>query len=137
MKEEILAYGHPNILSNHKTTIEITKDNNLTKNGNCIIGVKANKSCFDLNKNIKNSLKEGRNIKITFCVDNIIDEIIAKGSPNLILENKKDIVIRKSDFIDDRTLAINANKAACDIKRDIIESLKNKNNKIKIELKII
>ncbi len=137
MKEEIIAYGHPNILSNHKTTIEITKDNNLTKNGNCIIGVKANKSCFDLDKNIKNSLKEGRNIKITFCVDNIIDEIIAKGSPNLSLENKKDIVIRKSDFIDNRTLAIKADKAACDLKSKLINSLKDEKIRIKIRLEII
>lgn len=137
MKEEILAYGHPNILSNHKTTIEITKDYDLTKNGDCIVGIKANKACFDLNKNIKNSLKEGKNIKIIFCVGNIVDEIIAKGSPNLILENKKDIVIRKSDFIDDRTLAINANKAACDLKSKLIRSLKDEKIKIKIQLKII
>jgi len=137
MKEELLAYGHPNILSNHKTTIEITKDDNLTKNGNCIIGIKANKACFDINKNIKNLLKEGKYIKIIFSVNNLKDEIVARGSQNLILENKKDIVIRKSNFIDDRTLAINADKAACDIKRNLIESLKNKNNKIKIELKII
>ena len=35
------AYGHPNILGTHKTTFEFTKDNELTLNGDCIVGVKA------------------------------------------------------------------------------------------------
>jgi len=62
------------------------------------------------------------------------DEVLAKGSKDLILSDKEDIVIRKSDFIDDRTLAINANKAACDLKKELIREFKNPENKIKITI---
>ena len=42
-------------------------------------------------------------------------------------------MIRKSDFLDSRTFAINADKAACDINRKIIEELK-KEKKIEISI---
>lgn len=132
MQEEIIAYGHSNILSTHKTTIEITKDSNVTKKGDCIIGIKSNKACSDLADNVKNSLKNEKDVKIIFQVNGIEDKISAKGSKNLILMGKEDIVIRKSNFIDERTLAINSNKAACDLKKELIKELKNPKNKIKI-----
>ena len=40
MKIEIPFTGHKNILSLHKKTIEITKDSQLTVNGDCIVGVR-------------------------------------------------------------------------------------------------
>jgi hypothetical protein len=46
--EEIVFYGHPNVLGLHKRTIEITKDDYLTERGDCIIGINSNKSCNDL-----------------------------------------------------------------------------------------
>ncbi|TMI58912.1 DUF371 domain-containing protein, partial [Candidatus Bathyarchaeota archaeon] len=35
------AFGHPRILSTHPTTIEITRSQNLTIRGDCVIGVKS------------------------------------------------------------------------------------------------
>jgi len=67
---------------------------------------------------------------------NIIDKIIAEGSPNLPLTNSKDIVIRKSDYICNRTLAINANKAACDLSSNLVEKLKDPKKIVKIILLI-
>jgi hypothetical protein len=69
-------------------------------------------------------------------VDGIIDKIIAEGSPNLPLTNSKDIVIRKSDYICNRTLAINANKAACDLSSNLVEKLKDPKKIVKIILLI-
>ncbi|RLI98790.1 MAG: DUF371 domain-containing protein, partial [Candidatus Aenigmatarchaeota archaeon] len=48
----------------------------------------------------------------------------------------EDIVVRKSDFIDERTLAILADKAACDIKREIIEKMKNPEAQMKIVVEV-
>ena len=45
--EEIIAQGHPNVLGTHRTTIEITTEDFLTTNGNCIIGVMSSKSVND------------------------------------------------------------------------------------------
>ncbi len=136
VKEEIIAYGHPNITASHKTTFEITKEENLGKEGDCIIGVKANKACKDLSEEFKNGLKEGKKVEIKIEVEGISDKIIAFGSPALKLSDEKSIVIRKSDFIDKRTLAILADKAACDIKREIIEKMKNPQTKMRILLEI-
>ncbi|HIP58595.1 MAG TPA: DUF371 domain-containing protein, partial [Archaeoglobus profundus] len=38
MKEVITAWGHPNITAKHRTTLEITKDEELSIRGDCIIG---------------------------------------------------------------------------------------------------
>ncbi|MEM5832867.1 MAG: DUF371 domain-containing protein, partial [Candidatus Aenigmatarchaeota archaeon] len=57
-------------------------------------------------------------------------------SPALKLTNDKSIVIRKSDYIDDRTAAILSTKAAIDIDRRIIEKLKNENKQFKIIFEI-
>jgi hypothetical protein len=137
MKIIIHGKSHPNILSTHRTTIEFTKEEKLTKNGNCIVAVCCDKSCKDLPEDFKKELKSGKKIKITIKVDDLEEEIIAYGSENLILSDKKDIVIRKSDFIDSRTLAIKADKSAIDLNRELVEKIKDKNSKIEIILEII
>ena len=88
VREEVIAWGHPNILGTHETTFEITKEKELTKKGDCIIGVKANKSCYDLSDEIKSALKEGRKVRITLIAGEEKDVIEAVGSPALKLTNK-------------------------------------------------
>ncbi|MEM5794361.1 MAG: DUF371 domain-containing protein [Candidatus Aenigmatarchaeota archaeon] len=136
VKEEIIAYGHPNISAMHKTTFEITKSGEIKKDADCIIGVKANKSCKDLSKEIKEALKEGKKVEITISAGGIEDKVIAYGSPALKLSHVEDIVVRKSDFIDNRTLAILSNKAACDLKRELVEKLKTLGTEIKITIEV-
>lgn len=134
VREEIIAYGHPKIKATHETTIEITKEKKLTDKGDCIIAVKANKACKDLNELLKNFLKLAQAVKITISANGIEDEILAFGSPILKLTSDKSIVIRKSDFIDDRTLAIMSNKAACDLDRRLVEELKNPKTEVVIRI---
>ncbi len=124
MEEEIIFKGHQNIKSTHKTTIEVTKDAHLTPRGDCIIGVNANKGCDDLSDQFKNRLKDDNVIKISIIVDNYEYSFNAFGSKQLILSNKHDIVIRKSNFVCNRTLCIKSQKASIDIPRDIIQLLK-------------
>ena len=49
------AYGHPNILGIHKTTLEFTKDEELSLDGDCIVGVKADFELSRLKRFIKGS----------------------------------------------------------------------------------
>ena len=138
MKEEIIAYGHENITAKHETTFEITKDRDISIRADCIIATNSNKAINDLDEEFKKELKnDDVTVKIIIKVDDIKDVILAKGSRNLILNHSRDIVIRKSDFIDSRTLAIKSNKAAKDIDRRIIERIKNRNKQIKILIYII
>jgi len=134
VKEVIIAYGHPNITATHATTIEITKASEIKEDADCIIAVKANKGCKDLSEGMKDALKNGRKVEITIEAGGVEDNIVVYGSPALKLTHPEDIVIRKSDFIDDRTLAILADKAASELKREIIEKLKTPNIEIKITL---
>jgi hypothetical protein len=85
---------------------------------------------------MKNALKVGKEIKITIEAEGIKDEVVAYGSPALKLSSKKSMVVRKSSFIDSRTLAILANKAARDLKRELVEKLKNPETVVRITLEV-
>ena len=126
MRFEIEFFGHENIRSNHKKTIEITKESHLTPRGDCIVGVSANSSCADLPEKLKEQIRDP-NSKITFLIKVKDTEFVVegKGHPDLILTHKDDIVIRKSDFICPRTLAIHCDKASDLLPRDMVNLLQD------------
>ena len=124
-KETIIAFGHKNIKANHRTTFEITKEKYLTPKGDCIIGINANKSASDLSENFKSCAKRASSkLVIHLIVDGYEEIIHAEGSPRLKFVSNTSIVVRKSSYIDGRTIAINSDKSASDINREIISSLK-------------
>jgi hypothetical protein len=124
LEEEITFYGHKNILSLHPRTIEVTKDPNLTKNGDCIIGVSANKACDDLNISVKKKLRTNETfVKMKIIVDQVEFELAGIGNIDLSISHKHDIVLRKSNYADSRTLAISCDKSAIDIPRDLVNLL--------------
>ena len=126
MKFEIEFSGHENIRSNHQKTIEITKESHLTPQGDCIVGVNATSSCADLPDDLKNKLKDP-NTKVTFSifVGNYEFLIHGMGNPDLILTHSDDIVIRKSNFICPRTLAVKCDKASDMLPREMVSLLRN------------
>ncbi|TFG28397.1 MAG: DUF371 domain-containing protein [Promethearchaeota archaeon] len=130
--EEIYAFGHNYILCTHNTTIEITKEKNLTKKGNCILGINSSKACSDLNQNLKSQLNQGKKFKIILKVRDQIDHFYGYGHSNLTLLDKRDMVFRKSKFICDRTVLINCTKSASELNRKLIGYLKNKDEKLSI-----
>lgn len=133
LKEQIVAFGHENVLAIHPTTFMITKDKELTKQGDCIIAVCADKAVSDLSAEFKQKLREpDTKLDIIIEVNGLIEQVTAYGSAELELSNKGDIVIRKSDFISDRTLAVRADKAAIDFPREFVKKLKNSNQQVNI-----
>lgn len=130
MKYSFNAYGHENILGTHKTTIEFTKDKELSLRGNCIIGVKADFE-FDKLREFNKKLSIKKKIIIKIKTGNLQEEVIADINPEF--NDNKDMVIRKSNFTCKRTFAVNANKGAFELKRGFVNSLK-KNIKIIIEI---
>ena len=126
MKIEIPFRGHKNILSLHQKTLEITKDDELTSNGDCIVGVSANISCVDLPEKMKKKIRNPKT-KITFSIraGNKKFTIQGNGSKKLSLKHTKDIVLRKSAFTCSRTIAINCDNASSDIPRDFVKILQN------------
>jgi len=130
MRFEIQFSGHENIRSNHQKTIEITKESHLTPSGDCIIGVNASASCADLPDSIKKKL-QNPNSKVNFSIKVGSHEFIVKGRghEDLILTHHEDIVIRKSNFVCPRTLAIKCDKASDLMPREMITLLQNPNTR--------
>lgn len=130
MRFDIEFSGHENIRSNHPRTIEITKDSELTLRGDCIIGVNAKYSCADLPKFLKEKLQDPNTIvAFTICVGDQKFTLTGKGHKDLSLTHNEDIVIRKSDFVCSRTMAVKCDKASDSLPREMIKLLQNPNTK--------
>jgi hypothetical protein len=133
--EKINAYGHENVRSTHETTFEITKEKKLTKHGDCIIAVGATKGANDMDPRFREVVKrEGAKITITIEAGGVKEVVDTRGTPRLRLTHPTDLVVRKSDYICSRTIAIRADKAASDLSRELVEKLRNSGQKVTITL---
>lgn len=129
---EITACGHENILATHPTTLEITREDHLTKRGDCIIGVGASHALADLQDALI-PLK-GREVTLILSVDDLRDTVTGYLHPDLKFTDDKVIIVRKSAFLCPRTLLIHADKAARDINRDLVEKMKDPSRRMLIDI---
>jgi hypothetical protein len=133
--EVIFAHGHENIQARHGATLEITKETHLSKEGTCIIAVSADKALIDLNSKFRKIMREdAARLTVLLEAGKAVDSLKASGSSRLIMTHPTDLVIRKSDYVCERTLAIRADKAACDLSEDIIDELKDPKQTVKVIL---
>lgn len=133
MKYAFTASGHPNILATHRTTLEITRDSELTEKGDCIIAVAADFSLQQLQRIIA-AANNGK-IKLTIAAAGIKEEITAVVNKNF--SSEKEIVLRKGDFASERTLGIHADKAAAELSRELAGKLRNSNTAISVTIERI
>jgi len=133
--EVIYARGHPNIKSTHKTTLQFTKEKTLTQRGDCIVAVAATKAAKDLSPEFKRAVQQPKaKIIVIIEADNIRETINAWGNPKLTFVHPTDLVMRKSGYVCGRTLAVRADKAARDLSRQLVEKLRNPEQRIRITL---
>jgi hypothetical protein len=137
LQEVVFGYGHQNIQATHKTTLEFTKDTHLSKKGNCIIAVSANKALADLSPEFKAEMRKP-NAKLTILIEaeGIKEQVHAFGVPQLTLSHSTDAVVRTSGYFCSRTLAVHADKAANDLSRALVEKLRSPKQKVKITLAV-
>lgn len=137
LTEVFFALGHENVRATHRTTLEFTKDKHLSQTGDCIVAVNADKALVELRDMFKDRLRvPNAKLLITIEVDGITEYVNAHGSPKLVLNHQSDIVIRKSSHIDNRTLAICADKSAKDLSRQLVKKLQNSTQKARITLTV-
>lgn len=130
VQDEVTFYGHPNIRSLHAKTIEITKDEHVTPRGDCIIGVKANKACADLDESFKHRLKSNSSVvRIEIMVGDESFLILGMGDERLSMLNAHDIVIRKTNFVCPRTMSVLCDKASSDLPRKLVSMLQDQETK--------
>lgn len=122
------AFGHPNITSKHRNTFEITKEEEIGKEGDCLIGVKAD---YSLEK-IRRIIKKSKKITIELKISNLKETM--KATINKGFNDDTELVVRKTNFISERTFAINADKAAKDFSREFVERLKNYDAELTVNL---
>ena len=131
------CYGHKNISSTHRTTIEFTTEPDLSTKGDCILAVKSTSSLRNLPDNLKEKMKiDGQTITVILEVGHMQEKITGYGNSKLSFTDENALIIRRSSFVCSRTLMINSNKAACDISRDIVNSLINPSNVLTVTIQI-
>ena len=123
--EEIVFEGHPSIKASHPSTIELTREAGITPKGDCIVGVSADKAARDIDSGIKDALA-ATDAFVTLTIRVAEESFVfrARGSPGLSLSDPRELVIRRSDFVSPRTLAVRSDAAARDIPRTLVGRLK-------------
>ncbi len=125
----VYAEGHKNIKATHRTTLEVTVDNYLTPRGDCIIGIKATKSCAKLDDAVKNALKHDGIVCMVLATKNAIDLVVGI-SPKTVVSNERKIIARRSDYKCNATIAVKASKSAEGVSRGLINELSRTSSKL-------
>ncbi len=88
--------------------------------------VSADKGCSDLRDDTKAALRKNGS-KVVFKVTAGPASFVfqASGNPGLALSHPHDMVVRKSEFLSERTLAVRADAAAKDIPRSLVARLRD------------
>ncbi len=108
----------------------------LTTRGDCIIAIGSNKGAKQLGESFKKlAKKENSTITMIIKVDNQTETIRGQGNPRLTFSHPHDLVVRKSSYYSDRTIMINADKAAMDLDRKLVEKLRRPEKEVEIILR--
>lgn len=121
---QLTAVGHENVRATHASTLELTTDDWLTPAGDCILGVEATKAPAAFDANFVAACQDTEaTITLELAVDGSTTMVVGRGDPALTFTNERSLVVRTSEYIDDRTVMVEADTAAGGIDRSIVESL--------------
>ena len=123
-QEHVRCRGHPLILATHPTTFEVTAEDHLTENGNCIIGIAADNGCAGLSMEFRQALaRDDAVLHTRLECDGVVAEIISRGSAKMTLDHPTDMVWRKSTFVCGRTIGILSDRVALTLPRELVHNL--------------
>ena len=132
------AYGHENVIGEHKTTVELTTEDYLTKQGTCIVGVRATQKLSDIASEVRRlATLETTKIVLVMEIAGIREQVTGTGGNNLSYTDSVSMVARTSSFQCGRTLMINADKAASDLSREFVSLLTKDGIEMDCELHFI
>ena len=122
--ETVAARGHEHVAATHASTFEVTTDDWLTPAGDCIVGVEANRAPDDFDPAFVAACRDPeREITVTLHADGHEARVSARGDPGLTFASDRSLVVRTSDYVDDRTVAVAADAAAAGLDRGLVEAL--------------
>lgn len=123
-KEVIHARGHENVSAEHASTFEVTTDDYLTPAGDCILGIEADRAPADFDPEFVEACQHAdATITATFETERHSETVVGRGDPDLSFENERSAVGRTSDYVDDRTIMVEAEFAAEGFDRELVAAL--------------
>jgi hypothetical protein len=123
-RETVRASGHENVTAEHASTFEVTSDEFLTPAGDCILAVGADRTPADFAEPFVEACRHhDATITVSLEADTCTDRIEARGHPDLTFESDRSLVGRTSDYVDERTVAVEAEKSARGVDRDLVAAL--------------
>ncbi len=124
-RERITCRGHPLVRGTHPTTFEVTTEGHLTCQGDCIIGVRADRGAGGLSSDFRKVLADDGAVLVTRLTSGGSSvEVHGRGSSRMTLTHPTDLVWRRSSFVCDRTVAILCDQVAATLPREFIQALK-------------
>ncbi|MFP9192694.1 DUF371 domain-containing protein [Natronosalvus vescus] len=124
MTEVIHARGHEHVSAQHASTFEVTTDDYLTPAGDCILAIEADRVPADFDPAFVEACRdEDATITVTVEADGHSDTVTGRGDPNLEFTNDRSAVGRTSEYVDDRTILLEADFAAEGFDRKLVAAL--------------
>ncbi|WP_136588598.1 DUF371 domain-containing protein [Salinigranum halophilum] len=125
MREVIHARGHDNVRAEHASTFEVTTDDWLTPAGDCILAVEADRTPADFDPAFVEACRSAdARITCEVRVGDHVQTVEGRGHPDLTFENDRSAVARTSDYVDDRTVLVDADHAAAGFDREMVDALR-------------
>jgi len=124
MEEHVRATGHENVAGEHASTFEVTTDDYLTPAGDCILGIEADRAPADFAPEFVAACQShDATVTAEFVAAGHDFKVSGSGHPDLSFENERSLVGRTSDYVDDRTVMVNADAAAGGFDRELVDAL--------------
>jgi hypothetical protein len=124
MEQLVRARGHEHVRAEHASTWELTSDDWLTPAGDCILGVEADTVPADFDEAFVAACQDSDAvIEATLRVAGHEQVIEGSGHPDLTFADDRSLVARTSDYVDDRTVMVDADAAAADVNRALVNAL--------------
>jgi hypothetical protein len=124
MDESFRAVGHHHVEATHSSTLEVTSDDYLTPAGDCIVAIEAEMVPAALEESFVAACQDhAATIELTITAGEHAATVTGSGHPELSFESDRSFVCRTSDYVDERTVMVAADKAAADLDRDLVTAL--------------
>ncbi|MFB6137561.1 MAG: DUF371 domain-containing protein [Halobacteriaceae archaeon] len=122
--ETVRATGHEHVAATHASTFEVTTDDWLTPAGDCIVGVAADRAPADFDDAFVAACRDpDATVTVTLSAAGHRETVAASGHPDLTVDSERSLVVRTSEYVDDRTVAVDADAAAADLDRELVAAL--------------
>jgi len=124
LTEIVHAEGHENVTAEHASTLEFSSDDFLTPAGDCILAIEADRVPADFSEAFADACRDpDATIAATIEADGYTERVVGRGDPALTFENERSHVVRTSDYVDGRTVMVDADKSAADVDRALVTAL--------------